>query len=192
MPGHDQANLPFFLFPKTIKYFFTRRNSPERLDTDAGYSHISFTFRTDPWEGKKTCKCAGWSEVLLLIPVVGYFWLRWLMHLNDSFHPWPRSTGRKIIMLFFMFSLLFYCSASVFMNTSRIKAYGYISMFSFSSFLQRGNNFYGLFVSLDDISYLKWGLLLNERICSLRSKFFALWVNLSQKGLQKWKWQLNT
>ena len=56
----------------------------------------------------------------------------------------------------------------------------------FSATFTKGNSFGEfLFASLDQEAVLKWGLLLKERICSCRSKFFPLRGDPNLVGQQK-------
>ena len=53
----------------------------------------------------------------------------------------------------------------------------------FSAIFAKGNSFYDFqFTFLKDRTFPKWGLLLKERICSSRSKFFPLRVVPIDKG----------
>ena len=57
-----------------------------------------------------------------------------------------------------------------------LKVCGYTSIYILSFY--KGDNFCGfLFSSLEGEALLKWGLLIKERICSSRSKFFPLRVD---------------
>ena len=59
----------------------------------------------------------------------------------------------------------------------------YEHTFIFPAISTKGNNFHDfLFVSQDKEAVLKWGLLLQERIFSCRSKFFPLRVAPVEKG----------
>ena len=45
------------------------------------------------------------------------------------------------------------------------------------------------FAYLDDVTLPKWGVLLKERICSQRSKFFPFRADLNLEGSQKGKYE---
>ena len=66
--------------------------------------------------------------------------------------------------------------------------YGHTAKF-FSAIFLKGDNFSGfLFASLDDVAFLRLGLLLQERICSKGSKFFPVRVDpLSWEAENKMK-----
>ena len=56
---------------------------------------------------------------------------------------------------------------------------------SFSAVVTKGNNFCDLLIaSLGDNALPTWGLLLKERICSLRSKFFPFRTDSCCQGRQ--------
>ena len=57
-------------------------------------------------------------------------------------------------------------------------------------FFPRGTSFVTLFASLDEKALFKEGLLLKERICSCRSKFFLLRVDPYLDAKQKRKTKL--
>ena len=60
-----------------------------------------------------------------------------------------------------------------FLEGGSLKVYDYTPMFS--PIFTKLNSFCDfLFASLDDVAISKWGSLLQERICSTRSKLFPL------------------
>ena len=62
-----------------------------------------------------------------------------------------------------------------------IKVYDYTSMF-FHHFTKGNNCSNFLFASLSEVALPNWGLLLKERTCSWKSKFFPLRVDHIEKG----------
>ena len=62
---------------------------------------------------------------------------------------------------------------------------GYTAMF-FHQFYRERQLLILLFASLADTAFPNWGLLLKERICSKRSKFFSLRVNPSREKGSKY------
>ena len=67
-----------------------------------------------------------------------------------------------------------YCNLDFYVaNIVNFKVYGIPP--TFSAMFSKGDNFRGfLFAYLEDEVFPIWGLLLKERICSDRSKFFPL------------------